>query len=458
MGSLRRRWLIARLVIVTASAAAMLLIQAPTEAATKGSASTLDVVGGPIAVGTTAVVVSVDSRHILHLDGVDPVTNNLVWQHPYSASAITPDVALTPAAAGSTVADLVPAVSAGNPVVVLAGVNATTGATEWQAPGEAVVTDNPASCDAGQAFCVPVFNSDGSSTSLAVINSSTGIREQTISGSNRAIAAQLYETDTQPPTFQQISPTGSLAWTKPISAIFGSGYDPNYGWDIDAVGSLNVGTVAPVSGGKTLDLAAFKTVGFSVANGAPQWTLPGSYQCMGPLAVLSTQVVCQYSGTAHYSKPSPQSTSLKGVSLNLLGFNPSSGATSWSVRVSDVRTFVFGDGLQFIDGTHVMIQNAAGKIVVLDTSTGSTTSIKTSQVTWCQKIPTYRVVAIKGTPEGGMRGGSPVFFPCTTSGDPSAAAPPSSPSTIGTTMNGMFVWASPSGLRTHPVAGAHVSA
>ncbi len=151
MGSLRRRrWLTALLVTVTANAAAMLFVQAPIGAVTKGSASTLDVVGGPIAVGSTAVVVSVDTRHILHLDGVDPVTNNLVWQHPYSASAITPDVALTPAAAGSTVADLVPAVSAGSPVVMFAGVNATTGTIEWQSSGEAVVTDNPASCDLGQ--------------------------------------------------------------------------------------------------------------------------------------------------------------------------------------------------------------------------------------------------------------------------------------------------------------------
>ncbi len=290
-----------------------------------------------------------------------------------------------------------------------------------------------------------------------MINSATGIREQTISGSSRAIASQLYETDTQPPMFQQISTSGSLAWTKPISTIFGPSYDPNYGWNITPVGSLNVGTVAPVSGGKTLDLSAFKTVGFSVANGVPQWTLPGSYQCLGPLVVLSSQVVCQYSGTAHYSKPSPQSTSLKGVSLKLVGFNPLSGSASWSVPVSDVRTFVFGNGLQFIDETHVMIQNAAGKIVDLDTATGTTTSIKATQVMWCQKIPSYRVVAIKGTPEGGMRGGSPVFFPCTTSGHPSAAAPPSSPSTIGTTIDGIFVWPSPSGLQTHPVAGAHIS-
>lgn len=450
------QWVTAVFAVLVVNAAAVVATHAPAGATTTGSASTLDIVGGPIAVGSTAVVVSVDKKHLLHLDGVDPVTDNLVWQHPYSASAITPGVALTPAAAGSTVMDLVPAISPGNPAVLLAGVNAATGAPEWQVPGETVAADNPNSCVSGTAVCIPVYNSDGSS-SLDVISGATGSIVRMVNGPNRAMATGLYESDDQTPTFQQISSTGTLAWTKPISEVFGAGYNPNYGWNITPVGGLNVGSVAPVSGAKAMNLSTAKTIGFSIASGAPQWTLPGGYQCMGPLAVLSTQVACQFSGTIHYSKSSPQSTSLKGVGLKLVGFDPASGATTWSVPVSNVRPFVFGDGVQFIDGTQLMVRTAAGKPVDLDTSNGATTPIKRAQVMWCEKVPSYRVVAIKGTPAGGMRSGAPVYFPCTVSGRPSTQGPPSSPSTIGTTINGIFVWPSPSGLQTHQVSGASVS-
>ncbi len=407
--------------------------------------------------GSTAVVVSVDEKHVLHLDGVDPVTDNLVWQHPYSASAITPGVALTPGATGSTVMDLVPAISAGNPAVVLAGVNATTGALEWRVPGASVVSDNPSSCVSGADFCVPFYNSDNSS-SLAVINGTTGAVNQTLKGPNRAIGPELYQSDAQTPTFEQISSAGTLVWTKAVSTIFGPGYDPSYGWNILPVGVLNVGSVGPATTGTTMNLSNIKTVGFSVATGAVQWTLPGSYQCMGPLVVLSTQVTCEFSGTLHKPKSSTQSPSVKGVSLKLVGFDPATGAVTWSMPVSDVGPFTLGNGVHFIDGIQLIVRTMAGKTVELNTSTGKTTSISPRQVAWCEKMPTYRVVAVKGTPGSGQRGGAPVFFPCTTSGQPTNGAPPSSPSTIGTTVNGIFVWPSPTGLQTHDVGGSHLNA
>jgi len=149
------RWLTA-VCVATGFVSTAIAVSSPSAAsgAVEISAKSLDVVGGPIAVGTTAVVVSVDRTHQLHLDAVDPVSDTVLWQHPYSASAITPDVALTPAAVGTTALDFAPALSPANPAVMIEGVNVSTGALEWRLPDPLVASDNPATCANNQDFCV----------------------------------------------------------------------------------------------------------------------------------------------------------------------------------------------------------------------------------------------------------------------------------------------------------------
>ena len=440
-----------------ASATVEIGTQGAVEGATDPSAKTLDVVGGPIAVGSTAVVVSVDAAHTLHLDGVDPVSDVIVWQRPYSASAVTPGVTLTPASVGNTVADVVPAGKPADPAVMIGGVNATTGALEWELPGAVVLSDNPASCMNNQDFCITGYNPDGTSD-LLLIDGATGEVKGLINSPNRVIGGSLYQSDAQTPTFEQLSPTGTIAWTKSVTAIFGPGYDPNQGWDINPVGSLNVGSVGYDENGTTLNFADTETVGFDISTGATQWTLAGAYQCIGPLTFLSTQVTCQYSGTVHYPKHSTQLPSLRGVKLKLVGFNPANGVVTWSLPVSNVASLTYGTGVSFLDDTKVVVRDMAGKMELLDTSSGTTAPLKTSQSLWCQKVPTYKVAATKGTPDGGKRTGQTEFFPCTTSGKASPEPPPSYPSSVGVTVNGVFVWPSPNGLQTHVVGEPSTSA
>ena len=116
--------------------ALVLIASLPANGATPPSRSgrSLDVVGGPIVAGTDVVVVSVDRSQTLHLDGVNPVTDTVLWQRPYAASATTPAIALTPAATGTTVADIVPAANSATPSVTVDGVNPATGAIEWKLP------------------------------------------------------------------------------------------------------------------------------------------------------------------------------------------------------------------------------------------------------------------------------------------------------------------------------------
>lgn len=444
----RRVGLVVAFFALTTSMTALAAIQSTAGAASTHSAESLNVVSTPIAVGSTAVVISVDHSHYLHLDGIDPVTNSILWQRPYSTSAVTPGVALAPAAIGDTVLDLVPFSKPSNPAVYVAGVNAATGSIEWKASAAVVLSDNPAPCASNQDFCLAGFNPDGS-TSLVLI-SAAGQAKGLISGPGRAIAPNLYQSDATVPTFQQLSASGTIAWTKSVAAIFGPGYDPSTGWNISPVGSLNVGSVAPVISNGSINFGAQKTLGFDFATGSPQWSLAGAYQCMGPLVFLSTQVTCQYSGTIHYSKGSTKLPSLKGVTLTLAGFNPSNGVVSWTLPVSNVASLTFGNNLSFVDGTSLVVQEKGSrKDVILNTSTGTTAPLKSSQILWCEKTPIYTVVAVKGSAGSGKHAGAPVYYPCTTTGKPTAKAPSGFPASVGATVNGVFVWTSPHGLATH---------
>ncbi len=422
----------------------------PAGAAAAASAGSLDVVGGPIAVGSIAVVISVNSAHDLLLSGVDPVSDIIVWQRPYSASDVTPGVALTPVAVGNTVIDLSPVGTAANPIVTISGIDAVTGSVLWHLPGGFDLSDNPSVCASNQDFCVTAYSS-GNSTSLVVINPTTGQPEALINGPERAIGTDLYETDASTPTFAQMSPTGSIAWTKTVASLFGPGYDPNNGWNITAVGNLNVGSVGPNPVGKTIDMGVVKTEGFGTTTGTMLWSTPGAYQCMGPLAFLTSQVTCQYVGTFREPTRVGQYPSLHDVTLKLAGFNPTSGAVTWTVPVSDVASLTFGNGVSFLDGTEVAVRLMSGNTALLNTATGATSPLTKGQALWCEKNPIYKVNVPKGTEGGGERASEPVYFPCTSNGKALSKLPAAFPSSVGATINGVFIWPSPNGLRTHVV-------
>jgi hypothetical protein len=449
----RRKQLLALLAAGVAAAAVLTAVPLGTQrssgAAPARSAQSLDVVGGPVAVGSTAVVISVDKTHLLHLDGIDPVNESVLWQRPYSASAVTPGVALAPAAVGNTLIDVVPFSKPGNPAVRIVGINATTGATTWQNSTGVVLSDNPASCASEQDFCLTGYNPDGS-TSLILIDAVSGEPKSVINGPNRALGLNLYQSDSSTPTFQQLSPSGTIAWTKSVAAIFGPGYDPSSGWNITPVGNLNVGSVSPAAAGRTVDFGANKTLGFDVATGTAQWTLAGAYQCMGPLIFLSSQVTCQYSGKVHYAKGATVLPRLGGVTLKLVGFDPTSGSVTWTLPVSNVASLTFGNGVRFLDGTHLVVRETSGKVVLLDTATGAPAPLKSGQTLWCEKTPIYSVVSTKGAPQGGKRVSEPVYYPCAVNGT-RKTQPPSFPSSVGATVNGVFIWPSPTGLNTHVV-------
>jgi hypothetical protein len=446
-----------RLVLAAACAAAVFsstAIGAGAFAATAQAADTalssLDVVSAPVAAGNTAVVITLDESHSLQLTDVDPVSGTVMWRYPYSPSGVTPGVYLSPAVADGTVLDVAPTGKGANPNVTISGIDATTGAKQWSLRSAIVLSDNPAPCVGNQDFCLTGYNPDGS-TDMLIVSAATGETQNLLSGPNRALGLNLYQSDASTPTFEQLTGTGTIGWTEAASAIFGPGYDPGQGWNITPVGSLDVGSIGATASGNTMNLAEYKTTGFSIVTGAAAWSIPGSYMCMGTLQFLSTQVACQYVGNIQQRKKPSLYPSMTGVTLKLVGFNATTGAIDWSQSVTGVKAMMFGNGLSFRDGTQLLVTLPGGKQALLNTSTGVTAPITHDATLWCQKLPIYKVPALKGAEGGGMRASAPVYFPCTPNGRSSSKSPASFPSTIGTFVNGAFVWSSPSGLQIHSV-------
>jgi hypothetical protein len=61
--------------------------------------------------------------------------------------------------------------------------------------------------------------------------------------------ADSWEAGESNATFDEISSTGEVLWSKTVAKIFGGAqYNPDYGWDFLTQGSLDVGSVgaAPI--------------------------------------------------------------------------------------------------------------------------------------------------------------------------------------------------------------------
>jgi hypothetical protein len=122
-------------------------------------------VGGPIGAEGAVVVLTVNKQGDLNLEGIAPNTSKVIWTRPYSESVITPGVPATLGIIGNTVLDLAPSAQVNDPIVNLLGINATTGAIEWDGPQNVIVSDDPTTCGADQYFCVDLLNAQNSSNS-----------------------------------------------------------------------------------------------------------------------------------------------------------------------------------------------------------------------------------------------------------------------------------------------------
>jgi hypothetical protein len=418
------------------------------------------VVGGPTLVDGTVVVLDVTASHDMDLTALSPVTGRVLWSRPSSPSDITLGVAYPPVAVGTVVLNLAPAGPPSDSDVILEGILASTGTVVWRAPAPELVVGAPMICGRGTDFCVTgAVQLRPFLTSLSIIDAASGLVVHTVVGPEREMsiarpgtppAGALWQTSEDADTFQQVSANGRVLWVKAIVGIFGGlEYDPDYGWMFYTEDGLDVGSLGYGPSGNQTPLGDYETVGISVATGGAKWTVPGNYDCGGVLQFLTTDVVCDYSGSILWSTPSKFTFS--GVGLTVKGLDVRAGRVTWGLKVLHGSQFWLGARATFLDGSHLVVETTDGKWVVLDTANGATRPVAAHQIVWCEETSTYDLAESEDSVfDPGKRVAQSIFTGCTVDGTNTAAVPPTRPADVGVNADGLFIWATPQGIRAVP--------
>jgi hypothetical protein len=410
--------------------------------------SALDVLGGPTVADGRLLVINVTKSHQLQLSAVNPVTGTVAWQRPFSASDITQGEAFAPTTFGDLVIDLAPDGPGGaaqGDVVSVLGVDISTGDVAWKFGQPGVTSDAPGSCSAGATTLCLSWNAQIGSP-LIEIDAADGLLLRGVGSVERVLGTDVYQVSDSPPVLIQIGGKGQILWQRSTASIFGPLNDlPDYGWNIEPFGALDVGSLGSKSSGDSYNVGSFTTTGFAIATGRPAWTDAGSFNC--GLEIFTTPMLCRFTGAVTYARSG--AASLKGVTVTIEGFAASTGKITWHQPDQDVMPFAAGTNLPFVDGTHIVISQHGGYVVV-DTATGAVAPLPKGQVLWCASLPTVDVTAPVGSGVGNLRVGTDEFTGCNAAGATVAGHPANQPSIVGFTLDGKFFWPTPHGLAEAP--------
>jgi hypothetical protein len=312
-----------------------------------------------------------------------------------------------------------------------------------------VADDSPSPCAGPNTFCVSWVSN--TTNGLIEVDANNGQLLQSIPNVERVLGSNLYQTDSLSTILLQIGRQGNVLWQSPASSIFGPVSDTsNYGWNIDAIGDLNVGTLSSAPSQNSLQLGAFTTSGFSIASGRPLWTDPGvMYNCEGTLEIFSPPVLCRFSGSVLMSTNAAQPDLSSGASVRIEGFDAQTGKISWSRPDEDLLSLLAAGNLPFVDA-HRIVVKIGGSYQVLDLATGDVQPVQTNQVFWCAITPFVKVVAPAGSVGGDLRAATDQFNGCNAAGNAVPTHPTDQPSIVGITVNHRFFWPTPHGLDSEP--------
>ena len=391
----RSRWWLT--VLVGCVLAMPLCLSSTSSAAPRGWIDTsLRVVGTPAAAGDTVVMLTVSHAQQLELTAVEATDGKVKWQRPFSPSEVTPGVGFGPAVSAGVALELLPAGGATDPAIYLEGVDVSTGRVLWHYPDSVVLSDAPTACGNGRYFCIDAFSS-ATATYLVLLRPTTGSLAAFLAGPSRNLGTYgggLYESDSSAPSLEQVTAEGKRAWTATVASLFGSSrYNPNYGWNFTTIGAVDLGSVSPAPQGDALNLSLFRTVQFAVSDGRVLWRAAGDFDCGGPLDFLTVPVLCRFSGTVHRTSGP---INMAGVKLSIDGFSVRTGSVTWSRRVLGVEALIVGTNVPFEDGSHVVVQPASGKRVILDVTDGRIAPVRSGDVFWCEQNPEYHVKTAAG--------------------------------------------------------------
>lgn len=428
------------------SGATAALVGPVAGAATSGAPmGSLRVLAGPIAASGRVLVVNVATSGYLQLSAINPSTERVAWQQPYSASDLAAGESFTPTAIGNIAIDLAPVGNPSSGTVRIQGVNISSGQVVWTYKEQGTTSDVPAACASSGTFCLGWQSA--SVQGLIEVDAANGSLLRTIAGPIRALAKNLYETSATTPTVLQIGSAGQELWSKPTASIFGPvNNDPDNGWSADPHGSLNVGSFANATSSSATFVTG-TTTGFSIATGSPVWTTPGTYNCVGALEFLSPPVLCGLSGVV--VKSSNPAVMFGSLRASVSGFNLQTGKVLWTQSDQGALSLLQVDALPITDAQHIVIRQR-GVFRLLDVSNGTTTAVSAGAVLWCSTVPEITVAGIPSYEGTNSMTGSNRYFGCTASGRPLSGHPANQPSVVGVRSGGKFFWLTPRGLAVAP--------
>jgi outer membrane protein assembly factor BamB len=408
----------------------------------------LHVVGGPVAAGSRVLVLVSARDRSVSLEAIDARSGAVKWKVPEAFSEITAGVITTPLVHDGIVLALVPEGGPTSPLVRLEGIRVASGAVAWRGQAPAVVTDAPTICPpplGARGFCLVAASSPSTAPVLLALSTASGAVEATVPGMQRLMSTTpaLYETAGRPSALVGVRTPGGTAWGQRVSALFGAGYDPDYGWDFDGLGGVMVGSVGRTpAGGNTVALDTGKTIGISTATGKRLWSDPGTFQCFGATG-LPGAWLCRLTGTAT-ATASGKITASADATLTLEGLNATNGAVRWRVPVahSEIASVLRGD-VVVADARHLLLRSPQGRELVIDLRSGATAPPAPAETFWCAHANFFEINPPSGI--GTQRVGSSRYGQCDASGHTVTTVPSGSVPAIARAA-GMRIWASPAGL------------
>jgi hypothetical protein len=275
----------------------------------------------------------------------------------------------------------------------------------------------------------------------------------------------LIDLGTRSPEKLGLLSAGRLRWSRPLSALFGSGWSTDSGWNFDlhsaqGVYSGSVGRRAPASS-SSIDLSEAETIGFRAKDGRLLWRAPGvSSDCFETTIVpISTPagdgpeyvpLWCRYQGTLTLNSAGTKFIGHR-ISITLERFDVESGKVVWSVPIGNaaIQARTKTGKASVVDDGHLVVDTGTSTLII-DLSTGETTPASLLTKVWCRPASkiTYRIPYTDADGQSTHEvDGDGLAYPCDLQGKPvplpSTGAPAGIPAAFA---DGLNLYAAPTGV------------
>lgn len=300
--------------------------------------------GQPVGVGD-GVAVYVLHGSALTIEVLDAATGKIRWQQPAATGAAAAGIELSPVLAGGHLVYLRPVQGSMTTTSVVVA-DALTGRDIAVSQQTYRVGSRPVSCQHSVCFSVYVgtdqqnINMDPATGQVVSAGAGTG---------GRSIGPEGLESvqgPDRPETLTRMKDSKAV-WSTPLTKIFGDGYSTNGGWEFHVLPDRDVlvGSIGVYDPDRTVqgDLqlgTALKMAGIDLSTGGRRWLQSGGvdYQCIPQAAVVEggalVNVRCRW-GAGTVAHRVGDKLTLRTASLSVEGFNPETGATTWTVPLAD---------------------------------------------------------------------------------------------------------------------------